>query len=405
VSTQKKTTPKASKKMPISRINSTSSPDDSERLTRDIVQLARLGLAGRNQDFQVYLQRLSRRLRSSHPQLANEILDLIRQSPTRSSPLRDAPAGVVHPAPVDVDSRLDLLRHEFIDELPAQPIWGSGVGAPIQQLIAERGAWDRLADAGLSPTRTALLIGAPGVGKTLAARYVAHELGLPLLVLDLAAVMSSLLGRTGTNIRQVMDYAKARPCVLLLDEFDAVAKRRDDFGDVGELKRLVTVLLQAVDDWPASGLLLAATNHPDLLDPAAWRRFEMVVEFPLPNADQVGEAVDQFLIPGPDIPAPVLAAVKSLLLRKSYSEIEREMVATRRRAAIGDGDLGRELAKYVSANASALPVGERAALAADAIARGEMSQHKAHEFFSVSRDVIRRASSAQQTTTPKRSRG
>jgi SpoVK/Ycf46/Vps4 family AAA+-type ATPase len=296
---------------------------------------------------------------------------------------------------------LDLLRHEFIDELPARPIWGSQLAAPLEQLVAERGAWDRLADAGLSPTRTALLIGPPGVGKTLAARFVAHELALPLLVLDLAAVMSSLLGRTGTNIRQVMDYAKSRPCVLLIDELDAVAKRRDDIGDVGELKRLVTVLLQAVDDWPASGLLLAATNHPDLLDPAAWRRFEMVIEFPLPNSEQVSQAVDQFLIPDQDLSRPLLSAVKTLLRGKSYSEIERDMIATRRRAALGDGDVATELAKFVSTNAAALPVGERAALAAEAITRGEMSQHKAHEFFSVSRDVIRRASAAQDKVTTK----
>jgi len=310
----------------------------------------------------------------------------------------------VYPAPVDADSRLDLLRHEFADELPARPIWGPELAAPLEQLVAERGAWDRLADVGLSPTRTALLIGPPGVGKTLAARYVAHELDLPLLVLDLAAVMSSLLGRTGTNVRQVMDYAKSRSCVLLLDELDAVAKRRDDVGDVGELKRLVTVLLQAVDDWPASGLLLAATNHPDLLDPAAWRRFEMVIEFPLPNREQVSQAVDQFLIPGDAVSAPLLSAVKTLLQGKSYSDIERDMIATRRRTALSSGDLGTEVAKFVSANAAALPVNERAALAAEAIARGEMSQHKAHEFFSVSRDVIRRASSLNDTAIAKRSR-
>ena len=92
-----------------------------------------------------------------------------------------------------------------------------------------------------------------------------------------------LLGRTGANLRQVLDYAKQTPGVLLLDELDAVAKRRDDDAEIGELKRLVTVLLQEIDDWPPGNLLLAATNHPELLDPAAWRRFEAVLEFePLP---------------------------------------------------------------------------------------------------------------------------
>jgi hypothetical protein len=114
---------------------------------------------------------------------------------------------------------------------------------------------------------------AQDLGDTLAARVLARTLGRPLLILDLAAVMSSFLGRTGGNLRHVLDYAKSIECVLLLDELDAIAKRRDDAGEIGELKRLVTVLIQEIDDWPSSGLLVAATNHPELLDPAIWRRF------------------------------------------------------------------------------------------------------------------------------------
>lgn len=386
----------------ISSKKTISESDDSERLAEDIVHLARLGLAGRQQDFQVYLQRLSRRLRTTHPKTSGELLELVRRSPTRSSPLRDAPAGAVQPTPVDPETRLDLIRHEFIDELPAHPIWRDDTAALLEQLIAERGAWDRLADAGLAPTRAVLLVGPPGVGKTLAARYIAHELDLPLVLLDLSAVMSSLLGRTGANVRQVMDYAKSRPCVLLLDEFDAVAKKRDDLSEIGELKRLVTVLLQAVDDWPASGLLLAATNHPDLLDPAVWRRFEMVINFPLPDRDEVGRAVDQFLLAGPEVPAPFVSAVKELLQGFSYSEIERDLVGVRRRAALRDGDVAGEVGRLVKAKASTLPLSQRAAVAADSVARGEMSQHKAHELFNVSRDVIRQHSTSKSNGRGKR---
>lgn len=137
--------------------------------------------------------------------------------------------------------------------------------------------------------------GPPGVGKTLAARWLAVQLHRPLLILDLASVMSSFLGRTGSNLRNVMDYAKSVECVLLLDEFDAIAKRRDDNGEIGELKRLVTVLLQEIDDWPVGGLLVAATNHGSLLDPAAWRRFEVQIDFPLPNREQAILAIHTFL--------------------------------------------------------------------------------------------------------------
>ena len=109
----------------------------------------------------------------------------------------------------------------------------------------------------------------------------------PLLILDLSAVMSSYLGRTGSNLRHVLDYAKSLDCVLLLDELDAIAKRRDDSSEIGKLKRLVTVLLQQLDDWPSAGLLIAATNHTDLLDHAVWCRFEELVKFGIPQQDTV----------------------------------------------------------------------------------------------------------------------
>jgi SpoVK/Ycf46/Vps4 family AAA+-type ATPase len=115
------------------------------------------------------------------------------------------------------------------------------------------------------------------------ASWLAHELQLPLLSLDLATSISSFLGKTGFNIRRVLDYARSTQCVLLLDEFDAIAKRRDDTTEMGELKRIVNVLLKELEDWPLQSVLIAATNHPDLLDPAIRRRFDLVLELPMPG--------------------------------------------------------------------------------------------------------------------------
>jgi SpoVK/Ycf46/Vps4 family AAA+-type ATPase len=125
----------------------------------------------------------------------------------------------------------------------------------LDQILSERRREEELFKQGLSPTRSIIFTGPPGVGKTLAARWVARELQRPLLTLDLSAVMSSFLGRTGANVRHVLDYAKTVNGVLLLDELDSIAKRRDDATDVRELKLLVTVLLQEIDDGPATGLL------------------------------------------------------------------------------------------------------------------------------------------------------
>jgi SpoVK/Ycf46/Vps4 family AAA+-type ATPase len=128
-----------------------------------------------------------------------------------------------------------------------------------------------------------LITGAPGVGKTMTARYLATELSLPLYTIDLAGLISSYLGRTGQNLRQALDYARRSPSVLLIDEFDALAKRRDDQSDVGELKRIVNVLLLELEQWPNDGMLIAATNHPELLDRAIWRRFDKSITIGLPD--------------------------------------------------------------------------------------------------------------------------
>ena len=129
------------------------------------------------------------------------------------------------------------------------------------------------------------------MGKTMAAQWVATQLGLPLAVLDLSSVMSSLLGKTGINLRHAFDYAKQSECVLLLDELDAIGKRRGDDSDVGE--RLVTVLLQQVDDWPdGAGLILG--NHPELLDAAVWRRFDLAVPFPEPDTELRRASIRRF---------------------------------------------------------------------------------------------------------------
>ncbi len=144
------------------------------------------------------------------------------------------------------------------------------------------------------------------------------------MVLDLSAVMSSFLGRTGNNLRVVLDYAKASHGVLLLDEFDAIAKRRDDTVEVGELKRLVTVLLQEIDVWPSDGLLIAATNHQELLDPAVWRRFDAVIRFSLPSRTEMEEGVRRF-VADCDIDDVATAAIASAFANISFSDAEREI--------------------------------------------------------------------------------
>jgi SpoVK/Ycf46/Vps4 family AAA+-type ATPase len=183
---------------------------DKEITPDELVQIARLALAGRPQDVQTYIRRMAKR----YPSVASQLNKLLQESPTRQSPLRRQAAA---PVPVDLESRLQLLRVESNPALEVEPVWEIGVKRTLEQLISERRRDGELIKQGLSPTRSIIFTGPPGVGKTLAARWVARELHRPLLTLDLSAVMSSFLGRTGANVRHVLDYAKSVDGVLLLD--------------------------------------------------------------------------------------------------------------------------------------------------------------------------------------------
>ncbi|MFC7502572.1 AAA family ATPase [Nocardioides sp. CPCC 206347] len=349
------------------------------------VQLAALAAASDKADAPPLLRRLARSLRDVDPPAAQALVSILRAAPVRSA------TGAVTSEPVDQDSRLPLLRREDPVMLQVEPILETALREELEQIAAEHEQSEALYTQGLAPTRTALLVGPPGVGKTLAARWMARRLEKPLLVLDLASVMSSFLGRTGTNIHRVFEHARTTPCVFLLDELDAVAKRRDDSTEIGELKRLVTVLLQEIDRWPDGSLLLAATNHAELLDPAVWRRFEATLNFSYPTLGARRSALGQ-LLAGESLDPGVAELVVEASAGASLSTLESDVQMARRKAVLRGRTLDDELLDAQRRRIETLPTTDRVRLATNLMAGGGLSQRRVSQLTGVSRDTLRKHS-------------
>lgn len=189
----------------------------------------------------------------------------------------------VVPLPKDKDSSLDLVEILQPTVTLDDVALSENTLTSIKQIIEEQRKSNSLLKMGVTPTNRILFCGPPGCGKTMTANALAAELGLPLAYVRLDALVSSYLGQTGTNIRKIFEFVKEKHIVLFLDEFDAIAKKRDDAHELGELKRVVTTLLQNLDEMSANVFLIAATNHQHLLDPAIWRRFDISILLDLPN--------------------------------------------------------------------------------------------------------------------------
>ena len=218
-------------------------------------------------------------LAANHHAQAREL-----QKALGKQPLKQNAQNGLRLLPKDRRSGEDLVILEESSVDSTQIVFNQETKAKIERVLDEHRQRQRLAKYGYLPKTKLLFWGPPGCGKTFTAKYLAYELGLPVGVLRLSAVISSFLGDTASHLQRVFNLANITPMVLLLDEVDAVGKNRDDPNDVGELKRVVNSLLQAMDSFDSSkSIVIAASNHQYLLDPALWRRFDDLIEFSLPT--------------------------------------------------------------------------------------------------------------------------
>jgi SpoVK/Ycf46/Vps4 family AAA+-type ATPase len=219
-----------------------------------------------------------------HNLLANDLERILYGD--RSTPSATA-HNILPEAPFDKESGVALIdikqANRSIDEL----VLAKNTLEVIENVLEEYRREDILRSYGMMPAEKVLFFGPPGCGKTLSAEAIAYELNRPLAIVRLDSLVSSFLGETAANLRKIFDFIAKHRLVVLFDEFDALGKERDDGSEHGELRRVVNAVLQMMDSYDGKSIIIAATNHEQILDSAIWRRFDELVEFPVLNKDQL----------------------------------------------------------------------------------------------------------------------
>ena len=251
---------------------------------REVVKIAEWGLKNDQPRLAAYINQLIDKLKLEGDVnsvkrfniLINDDNSIVHQSSTINS----------YRLPVDSESRLALADEEFIKSETCSIILNQKVQERIDEFIQYVNKIDVLESHGVSISPSLITYGPPGTGKTQLAKYIASRLNMPLVVARADTLISSYLGSTSKNLRNLFDHISHRNCVLFLDDIDSFAKLRDDQQELGELKRVVVSLLQNIDAMNPETVLLAATNHEHLLDPAIWRRFTYKIPLKEPGINE-----------------------------------------------------------------------------------------------------------------------
>lgn len=252
-----------------------------------ILNLVRAAVRGDQAQVQKTVEALAADERAkNHGILADRLISQLRQdgngrpSSVTSAPVRSISGPLV----------AEITPRRQIEDLVLSP----ETEQAIRELVEEQHRADLLRSHNLEPRNRVLLAGPPGNGKTSLAEAIADALHIPFLVVRYEAVIGSYLGETAQRIGQVFEHARSRACVLFFDEFDAVGKEQGDLHETGEIKRVVSSLLLQIDALPSYVVVVTASNHPELLDRAVWRRFQIRLDLPMPKQGQIEEWFKRF---------------------------------------------------------------------------------------------------------------
>lgn len=235
----------------------------------------------------IAMQMAAQEAKKGHGNLAKEIRDLIdsakgkpRVTESKAIPLAK-PKGELS----------QLLNVSYPQLRLADMVLSENIQAKLDRLIKEHKHVQKLRSHGLSPRKKLLLVGPPGTGKTMTASILAGELGLPLFIVRLESLMTKYMGETAGKLRLIFDAIEQTRGVYLFDEFDSIGSQRGNANDVGEIRRVLNSFLQMIEQDGSDSLLIAATNHQELLDHALFRRFDDLIEYELPAKNEIIAAI------------------------------------------------------------------------------------------------------------------
>jgi AAA+ superfamily predicted ATPase len=227
------------------------------------------------------------------------------------------------------------LIHEIDPQRPLDSlVLAEKIRFQVKELVEEQHRAELLHAHNLAPRHRVLLAGPPGNGKTTLAEALAHELMVPLIVVRYETLIGSYLGETSSRLKSLLDYAKTQRCVLFFDEFETLGKERGDTHETGEIKRVVSSLLLQVDDLPDYVVVVAASNHPELLDRAVWRRFQLRLELPMPSRAQLTQFIQDTAKRCQVNFGFAAETISKRLLGSNFSEVEEFCLGVIRRAVL-----------------------------------------------------------------------
>ena len=303
--------------------------------SRHLIALLKSHIDGDDEHFlSVVMQVAAHEARQGHGKLAQELRDLVDAARLRTKERGKKPVPLAQPK----GELASLVSVGYSDTRLSSMVVPPELEERLRRVLIEQRQAHQLRNRGLAPRRKLLLLGPPGSGKTMTAAAMAGELRVPLFTVVFDSLISKFMGETASKLRLVFDAMVSTRGVYFFDEFDAIGTRRGERNDVGEIRRVLNSFLQLLEQDESDGLIIAATNHPELLDPALYRRFDDVIRYELPN-DMIATRIIKMRLASFDIQQIDWKSAIKAAAGMSQSELARAADDAAKRAVLADRNI------------------------------------------------------------------